>query len=187
MEKEIIIWLQSKSSTFLDLFFSAWSYVVSWIGVVFLFLVIIVFIDKKFGLFFGIGFLITILINYILKVIINRPRPYETYDIIVNKLSTIGKSFPSGHAVSVTFMMLTILFVFNILHKKEKFKIWQYRWFKIISIALSLLFVFLTMIARMYLGQHYLTDLIAGISLSAFCFMIIFALYLKTFFNKNNI
>ena len=180
MEKDIIIWLQQGSNKFLDVFFSAESYVVSWIGVIFLFLVILIFVDKRFGLFFGASFLITIAINYFIKVIVNRPRPYETYAEITNKLTTVGKSFPSGHAVSVTFMVLTILYLFQVLNKKAKFKLWDKTWFKIISICSAVLLIVITAIARMYLGQHYISDILAGIVLSSIFFYLTTIIYKKS-------
>ena len=172
MEKSIIVWLQNNSNEFLDLFFSGYSYIVSWIGAVFLFACIIIFVNKKFGLFFGTSFLITIALNYLLKIIVNRPRPYETNPDIVNKLSTIGKSFPSGHAVSITFMILSVLYILYLQSKKENFILLKKKWFKVFSIFIAVLLVFVTAIARMYLGQHYLTDIIAGISLSGACFSV---------------
>ena len=177
MEQNIIIWLQSFSNKFLDLFFSGFSYVISWIGVLFVFLAIILFVNKKYGTFFGVGFIVTIIINYALKEIINRPRPYNTYPTIINKLSTIGKSFPSGHAVSVTFLVFTIIFLFKTQNKNGRFKLWKKLWFKTITIVFSTLFIILTYIARMYLGQHYLSDLIAGSLLSLFAFFVTYFLY----------
>ena len=114
MEKNIIIWLQSYSSKFFDLFFTAHSHLVSWIGVVFFLLVIFLFVSKKFALVYGSGFGITILFNYLLKIIVARPRPYVAHRQIINKLSTIGDSFPSGHSVSTMFMVLMFFALFKI-------------------------------------------------------------------------
>ena len=114
MEEKIILWLQFHSHRFLDVFMQAESYLASWIGAVCMFLIIIFFVNKKFGLYFGAGFLASIGINFIVKEIVARPRPYVANPEIVNKLTTIGKSFPSGHSVSVIFMVITILYLLHI-------------------------------------------------------------------------
>ena len=88
MEEDIILFLQSKSSIFLDILCFIYSYLISWIGAILVFIIIVFFVNRKFGLFFGFGFICTLIINYAIKVIINRPRPYETYPQIINKLQT---------------------------------------------------------------------------------------------------
>lgn len=172
MEENIIINLQSFSNKFLDIFFNAQSYIASWIGAIFLFLVIIIFINKRFGLNFGIGFLLSIGINYLIKIIVNRQRPYEANANIINKLQTIGKSFPSGHMVSCTFMVLVIWYLFIWLNKNGKFNLYNKLWFKILIYVFGIIFIILTAIARMYLGQHYITDILAGILVAIIGFFV---------------
>lgn len=179
MEENIILWLQRHSSKFLDLFMRAESYLVSWIGALFMFFMIILFIDKKYGLFFGVGFLFSIGVNFCLKEIIARPRPYVANPEIINKLTTIGKSFPSGHSVSVVFIVLTLLYLFYYLNKKGKFKLFNKVWFKILSIFFAVVLIILTGISRMYLGQHYITDILAGLMIGAIGFLVTFLLVRK--------
>lgn len=171
MEEQIIINLQKCSNTFLDMFFNAQSYIASWICAVVIFTFTIFFINKKLGLFYGVGFLFTIGFNYLLKTIINRPRPYEKNMQIINKLQTIGKSFPSGHMVSATFIVLFVLVLFKYLYHKNKLKLYGKKWFKVTLILIGVTFITLTAIARMYLGQHYLTDIVAGVVIGAFGFI----------------
>jgi len=162
MEQKIIIWLQAHSSKFWDLFFTAHSHLVSWIGVVFFLLVIFLFINKKFALFYGMGFGVTIGINYLIKIIVSRPRPYLVNGQIINKLSTIGYSFPSGHSVSTMFMVLIFITLFSYLRNQKRYNLFNKTWFKVLVVALSVIALITTAFARMYLGQHYLTDVLAG-------------------------
>ncbi len=179
MEEKIILWLQSFSTKFLDVLMQAESYLASWIGTLCVFLVIFIFVNKKYSLCFGAGFLITLGVNYCIKEIVARPRPYVANPEIVNKLTTIGKSFPSGHSVSVMFMVLTVLYLFHFLHKQGKLKIYGKTWFKILAYSLGVIFIILTAISRMYLGQHYLTDIIAGLALGAIGFVVTWLLVRK--------
>ena len=179
MEQNIIINLQKNGNIFWDIFFQIQSNIASWVGVLCLFLVIILFINKKFGIFFGYGFLVTIGFNYLLKVIVNRPRPFEANSQIINKLSTIGKSFPSGHMVSATFMVLSILFLLYMLNKSGKLNVLSKTWCKILVITLGVIFVILTGIARLYLGQHYITDLLGGVIVAFIGFFITAVMYKK--------
>lgn len=179
MEEKIILWLQSNSSKFLDVIMQAQSYLASWIFAICLFLVIILFVDKKYGFCYGVGFGLTVLVNYCIKVIMARPRPYVANPEIVNKLTTIGYSFPSGHTLSVIFMVMSTLFLLNLLNKQGKLKIFNKTWFKIVCYTLGILFVFATAISRMYLGQHYLSDIFGGLILGMIGFFITTLIYLK--------
>lgn len=184
MEEKIIIFLQSRSSKFLDLFFQGVSYLASWIGAIFLFIVILLFVNKKFGLTFGLGMLCSIGLNYILKTLIARPRPYVANQNIIDKLTTIGYSFPSGHMVSVTFMVLAILLLIKYLPKTKKYKYLSKKWVKIVFYLIAVLFIILTAISRMYLGQHFLSDIIGGVLIAILCFKITLLIYKKIEKNK---
>lgn len=170
MEEQIILWLQSHSSAFLDIFLKGVSHIASWLGTTCVLLIIFFFVNKKFALFFGAGFLSTVGINFALKEIISRPRPYIANPEIINKLTTIGKSFPSGHSVSVMFMVLMLLYLFSLLQKQGKFKQYGKKWLKVLCVALGVMFIILTAISRMYLGQHYLSDIFAGLTVGALGF-----------------
>ena len=61
---------------------------------------------------------------------------------------------PSGHTLSATILICFILYI--IWDKKYK------NYIKILATFISLIFLILTIISRMYLGQHYLTDTIVG-------------------------
>ena len=84
----------------------------------------------------------------IFRKMINRPRPYEVFDVSpVIKKETKGQSFPSRHVFSATIIALTFLlhspfFVLGVL-------------FLILSLLLA--------VVRVASGVHYISDVVAGI------------------------
>ncbi len=80
------------------------------------------------------------------KMIFNRPRPYETYIEIYPNKKESGKSFPSGHTTTAfsTAMSLTLI------SKKWYIAAPAFAWAA--SVGYS----------RMYLGQHYPSDVLMG-------------------------
>lgn len=87
----------------------------------------------------------------IIKSIIERPRPE------LKVIEVVGYSFPSGHATISTALGFTI---FYILKDKIKYR----KSFLMLCIIIPLLISF----SRIYLNVHYLSDVLAGISLALF-------------------
>lgn len=98
-----------------------------------------------------------------LKYTINRTRPYAEYPLIINPY-TIEKdaSFPSGHT-STAFALATSL---SIQYKKWYVVVPCYAW--AVGVGYS----------RMYLGEHYPTDVLAGAAIG------IGSAYLSQWLNK---
>jgi undecaprenyl-diphosphatase len=87
-----------------------------------------------------------------LKLVFYRPRPHFDDPI----LSLTGYSFPSGHTMAATVLygVLAVLLVTKV--KRQRSKV-------LIGLAASLLIV-LVGFSRMYLGAHYLSDVLGAIA-----------------------
>ena len=81
-----------------------------------------------------------------LKIIINKPRPYQTYPDIYPDQIENGNSYPSGHT-SIAFALATSLALTS---QKCCIAFPAYLW--AVSVGYS----------RLYLGQHYPSDVLAG-------------------------
>lgn len=154
MEIEIIKSLQAINSKFFDFFCKLVSHLGNYIGFILVFLLLFMLFNRKYSIYFGITYGISILANYILKYVINRPRPYIANSSIKNIMPGSGASMPSGHTLSAT--IIACFCVFAIIKKCKHKSV------KIVSALLLTAFVACVMVSRMYLGQHYLSDTIVG-------------------------
>ncbi len=92
------------------------------------------------------------IIWYFLIGIFNRPRPAEQLGIVVT-----DPSFPSGHVITavLAYGLLAYLFV-------PKMPSLFWKWVVVIAAILTMLYIGFS---RLFLGGHYLTDLLAGYAL----------------------
>ena len=158
-EAKIIIFLQAGSNTFFDVFFRLFSILGSFLGFLIVFLLAIKFTNKRFCTVFALTYILGVLGNYILKHIISRPRPFEVYESISDFTSANGSSMPSGHAVSASIIAIFACFMVIKL-AKNKFT-------KFASIITACLYVGVVCLSRMYLGVHFLTDVLVGVTLGS--------------------
>lgn len=116
--------------------------------------------NKLTGLIIFLNSAICGILNQVLKIIVQRPRPVG-YRLIDEK----GYSFPSGHSmVSAAFYGFIIYLVYkNVKNKYIKYSI----------ITILILLILCIGISRVYLGVHYASDVIAGFLISI-CYLIIF-------------
>ncbi|MGN1268676.1 MAG: phosphatase PAP2 family protein [Candidatus Aphodocola sp.] len=106
------------------------------------------------------------LLNQILKLIFQRERP-NGYRLI----EMSGYSFPSGHAmVSMAFYGLLIYIIYRLVKNKN---------LRNILIAVNVLIIILIGISRVYLGVHYLSDVLTGYSISIIYLLIVIKLLNK--------
>ena len=98
------------------------------------------------------GMAINTLVTQGLKYTINRERPYDKYPLLIHPYQIENdKSFPSGHT-STAFSVATSL---SIQYKKWYVVLPAYAWAS--SVGYS----------RLYLGEHYPTDVLAGAAIGA--------------------
>ncbi|MGI6392521.1 MAG: phosphatase PAP2 family protein [Candidatus Izemoplasmatales bacterium] len=145
-ELELIKWLQSFRSDFLDFFFQMWTVFGEELIIVALMGFVYWCHDKKIGESLGITVFVSLVLNSIIKVITQRPRPFSVDPLIDDIRPVGGFSFPSGHTQGAASVF-------------GGFAIWIKKRFVSIIAAIIILMVALS---RMYLGVHYLTDVLAG-------------------------
>ena len=101
------------------------------------------------------------LLNVLLKDLFGRARPGWADP----SMALSDPSFPSGHT-----MMATIIYGFMAVLLMARIASWQWRF---LIAAMTILFVLLIALSRMYLGAHYLSDVLAamaaGIAWVALC------------------
>lgn len=173
-EIKIIEFLQAGRTPFFDASFQVISMIGSYVGAVAL-VIFFLFTKKRYAFWFLFTYGFAYLTQSILKESIARPRPFNVSDTIANIGDVVTDfSMPSGHTVCATLIAIFLgAYLFSI-YKKKGQRVW-------ILLALAV-YVGLVMLSRMYLGKHFLTDVIAGLGLG-----IIFGvlgLVLKYFYDK---
>lgn len=133
---------------------------ITWIGapeVAAIFVIAIALIlknQKKSAIYFVAAFILTEVLVFVGKIIIQRDRPNgEPF------------SFPSGHAATAAFFFGLI--IYQILRSKTKLAV------KIFLTILLLLLIILIDISRLYLGVHFFSDVIVG---NAIGFLMLFGM-----------
>lgn len=159
----------SYKSDFLTTIFLFFSYLCCTFYLLFLIcLSFLFFKNKKEAFYVFCNALLCYGLNFFLKIIIKRPRPFFTH-LVVEK----GYSFPSGHAM----MSLAVygFFIYLIIHSHMKK---MYKIFLSISFFCLILFIGLS---RIYLGVHYASDVLAGFGFSTMYLI----LFLSFIYRKN--
>lgn len=149
MDLQIVEWVQTFRTAGLDVFFS----VVTEFGdeTVFIIITSLLYwsVNKDFGYRFAMVFLGSVVLNDVLKTLIARPRPFTLDSVESVTDPTEGYSLPSGHAQNSTIQAWVLNERFGSLHRYVRPGL--------------IVFVLLVSFSRIYLGQHYLSDVLMGI------------------------
>lgn len=126
-------------------------------------LFIFIIVKKKYKLLIIVlSSISSVIINNLVKIIVKRKRP-DYLRMVMEK----SYSFPSGHA------MISVLFFGSIIYLVNKHNL-KYK--KLITFSLST-FILLIGISRIYLGVHYLTDVVGGYLLGFIVLFLIIHLF----------
>lgn len=141
-DNKIALFMSHNRSVGLTIFFDAFTWAGTLIVIPFLIISYYFWKSKKKELIIPlwISLLASLAVTYLLKPSINRPRP----EAALAAIKETGYSFPSAHATAA----------FSALPPLEKH-------LKSFNIILQV-FAFLIAFSRVYLGVHYLSDIIAG-------------------------
>jgi undecaprenyl-diphosphatase len=113
-------------------------------------------------------------VNYLIKIIIRRPRPTENLVNVFQDLS--GYSFPSGHVMLYTAFFGFLLFLCFTLPKAS--------WRRTVLILLFTILIALVGVSRMYLGEHWASDVLGGYLLGSLVLLASIQIYR---FSKNKL
>ncbi|HEY4035834.1 MAG TPA: phosphatase PAP2 family protein [Ktedonobacteraceae bacterium] len=110
------------------------------------------------------------LVNFLLKLIVSRPRP--TSKLVEVLQSASGQSFPSGHVMSYVAFWGLIFSLGIILLKRD-------RWWHYMFLIIPALLVVLVGTSRVYLGDHWASDVLGGYLLGGLLLGLTLWIYLK--------
>jgi len=134
----------------------------------FIFVLIIAFVywgvNKKYAYKLFAMFIGSAIVNTMIKFVIKRPRPFKINKNLGIGVESHGFSFPSGH--SQTIAVLSFGTVYNYKKMPKLLKLF------------FLSFLIMVPFSRIYLGQHYLSDVIIGLVVG-----IIFTIMFSFFFD----
>lgn len=152
IDYQIVRFFQEIRNPILDWFF----YIITQLGDQYAFIVIAAIIywtvNKKYAYQFALSYLGSALVNTVIKEIVKRPRPYAEAGILEPGLpgvTTSGYSFPSGHSQAAGIISHSGFKTAKRLKNKPLF-------------YGTIVFLILVPLSRVYLAQHYFSDIVVG-------------------------
>lgn len=109
-------------------------------------------------------------LSYIIKFVVNRPRPTQEFVSVAGK-QLAEPGFPSTHVVHYVVYFGFLAFVVMLIPKLAS-------WLRYSIVAVCLLMIVSVSVSRIYLGAHWLTDVIAGYLFGGIFLAAIIAIYL---------
>lgn len=110
-------------------------------------------------------------VSYVLKMLIDRPRPTVDFVRIVEE--THYQSFPSGHVLFYTAFFGTLMII------AINAKVLKWTWKILIAFTCAAM-VILGAVSRIYLGAHWFTDVVGGFIVGVVLVMITGTIYLRS-------
>ncbi|MBQ7307928.1 MAG: phosphatase PAP2 family protein [Clostridia bacterium] len=156
-EANIILKLQSIFNGQIAInFFKIITYMGSYVGIGILFFVLLPK-DKRFSIIYLVTSILSAVVNYLIKILIDRPRPYVSFMQIKNYLEAMGTSMPSSHSMIAGIFLIFSIFAINKFIQNKNLS-------KPLKFMVGLIII-LVLLSRMVLGQHYISDILVGLSL----------------------
>ncbi len=149
-ESQLLLWVNAKGSPLLDTLFLSVTTLggkVAVGGATLILAIYLLFFSKKTRAMIviaGVGG--AGLLNLILKLIYERPRPDLWTQLVVES----SYSFPSGHAMASAALAGVVVAI-----------LWPTKW-RSLALVIGSIYVILIGFSRIYLGVHYLSDVLAG-------------------------
>ena len=132
-------------------------------------LALIILKNKRIGIFMALDLILITICQHILKPIFGRIRPN-----ILQLVEETSYSFPSGHSLTA---MAFYGFIIYLLYKSNLK-------YKKLYITLISILILLIGLSRVYLGVHFITDVLGGFTFSLF-YLIIYITLIKKFLKQN--
>ena len=169
-DEVIFSFVHSFRNEFFDHFFVIISYMGEAITIVGLCAFLLILPNRRrIGLRVSLVVLVSAIINYAIKTIVARPRPGLMYFISNPPLDysyPTSYSFPSGHS-QTAYLFYVVLVIFLICNYGRHKKMYPF------YLTLGFIIPGCLPLSRIYLGVHYPSDVLAGISLGLMLIMLV--------------